>query len=63
MKALVWEAPRDMQMREQPIPTPAADEVLIRAVYGFGICGSELSGYLGHNVTQAAAGHGPRICR
>ena len=51
MKALVWEAARNMQMREQPVPTPAADEALIRVVYA-GICGSELSGYLGHNALR-----------
>jgi 2-desacetyl-2-hydroxyethyl bacteriochlorophyllide A dehydrogenase len=48
MKALVWEGPRQMNMREVPDPTPAPDEVLIRVAYS-GICGSELGGYLGHN--------------
>lgn len=51
MKALVWEAPRVMVMREREIPAPAADEVLIRVAYA-GICGSELSGYLGHNALR-----------
>lgn len=51
MNALVWEAPRAMKMREQEKPTPAADEVLIRVAYA-GICGSELSGYLGHNALR-----------
>lgn len=48
MKALVYEGPRIMEMRAVPIPVPEADEVLIR-VEQAGICGSELSGYLGHN--------------
>lgn len=48
MQALVWEGPRQMNMREVPAPTPAADEVLIEVGYS-GICGSELGGYLGHN--------------
>lgn len=48
MKALVWEGPRLMNMRDVPDPTPAPDEVLIRVAYS-GICGSELGGYLGHN--------------
>ncbi|MDF2722609.1 MAG: adh 3, partial [Paenibacillus sp.] len=48
MKALVYEGPRTMNMREQPIPVLQADEVLIRIQY-VGICGSELSGFLGHN--------------
>src|SRR5919201_2526393 len=51
MKALVWEAPRQMAMREQPEPSPGAGEVLIKVAYA-GICGSELSGYLGHNVLR-----------
>lgn len=48
MQALVWEGPRQMNMRDVPDPTPEADEVLIRVAYS-GICGSELGGYLGHN--------------
>nr|WP_230415698.1 alcohol dehydrogenase catalytic domain-containing protein [Paenibacillus allorhizosphaerae] len=37
-----------MTIRERDIPKPAYNEVLIR-VERAGICGSELSGYLGHN--------------
>ena len=48
MQALVWEGPRQMNMREVATPEPATDEVLIRVAYS-GICGSELGGYLGHN--------------
>lgn len=48
MQALVWEGPRQMNLREAPDPVPGADEVLIRVAYS-GICGSELGGYLGHN--------------
>lgn len=51
MKALVWEAPRVMAMREQEMPILAADEVMIQVAYA-GICGSELSGYLGHNALR-----------
>jgi 2-desacetyl-2-hydroxyethyl bacteriochlorophyllide A dehydrogenase len=51
MQALVWEAPRVMNMREQPIPQPKPDEAVIRVTY-VGICGSELSGYLGHNALR-----------
>lgn len=51
MKSLVWEAPRSMVLRETPQPQVQADEVLIRVAYG-GICGSELSGYLGHNALR-----------
>ncbi|THF80397.1 galactitol-1-phosphate 5-dehydrogenase [Cohnella fermenti] len=48
MRALIYEGPRTMNMREVPIPEPGPDEVLIR-VERAGICGSELGGYLGHN--------------
>lgn len=48
MQALVWEGPRQMNMREVEKPTPAPDEVLIQVAFS-GICGSELGGYLGHN--------------
>ena len=51
MKALVWEAPKKMVLREQADLTPQADEVLVKVAYA-GICGSELSGYLGHNALR-----------
>ncbi len=48
MKALIYEGPRLMNMRDVDIPEPKPDELLIRVAYA-GICGSELGGYLGHN--------------
>ena len=51
MQALVWEAPSEMNMRSQDMPVPGPGEVLIRVAYA-GICGSELSGYLGHNALR-----------
>jgi len=48
MKALIYEGPRQMVVREVDSPIPAKDEVLIEVAYS-GICGSELSGYLGKN--------------
>lgn len=51
MKALVWEAPERMVVRTPPVPDLAPDEVLIRVARA-GICGSELSGYLGHNALR-----------
>ena len=51
MKALVWEAPSTMHIREHAAPDVSDDEVLIR-VERVGICGSELSGYLGHNALR-----------
>jgi 2-desacetyl-2-hydroxyethyl bacteriochlorophyllide A dehydrogenase len=51
MKSLVWEAPRVMALREQPRPSIGPGEVLVKVAYA-GICGSELSGYLGHNALR-----------
>ncbi|OGV64455.1 MAG: hypothetical protein A3K19_21235 [Lentisphaerae bacterium RIFOXYB12_FULL_65_16] len=51
MQALVWEAPRVMTLRECAVPEVQPGEVLIRVAYA-GICGSELSGYLGHNALR-----------
>jgi threonine dehydrogenase-like Zn-dependent dehydrogenase len=51
MKALVWEAPRKMVMRNLEKPTAARGEVVLRVIFA-GICGSELSGYLGHNALR-----------
>lgn len=48
MKALVYEGPREMKVRGVDLPIPQDDEVLIEVAYS-GICGSELSGYLGRN--------------
>lgn len=51
MRALVWEGPRRAVVREQAMPTPEAGEVLVRVACA-GICGSELSAYLGHNALR-----------
>ena len=51
MKALIYEGPRLMNMRDVPEPTPGPDEALIQVAYS-GICGSELSGYLGQNTLR-----------
>jgi threonine dehydrogenase-like Zn-dependent dehydrogenase len=51
MKALVWEGPRVMNMHDEAEPTAAKNEVVIKVGY-VGICGSELSGYLGHNALR-----------
>lgn len=51
MKALVWEAARTMTLRDEPEPTAGADEIVVR-VGCAGVCGSELSGYLGHNALR-----------
>lgn len=51
MSALVYEAPRQMKIRQVPVPVPQPDEVLIQVAYS-GICGSELSGYKGKNALR-----------
>jgi threonine dehydrogenase-like Zn-dependent dehydrogenase len=51
MKALMWEAARTMNMREEEQPNTLEDEILVRVGH-VGICGSELSGYLGHNALR-----------
>ena len=48
MEALIWLGPSQMELQTTAVPTPAANEVLIK-VGAVGICGSELSAYLGHN--------------
>lgn len=48
MPALVWLGPRAMVQRDEPVPQLAPGEILLE-VGAVGICGSELSGYLGHN--------------
>ncbi|MFO7168721.1 MAG: galactitol-1-phosphate 5-dehydrogenase [Chloroflexota bacterium] len=59
MEALVWTAPRVMEMQRLPVPRPEPGEVLL-AVSAAGICGSELSGYLGESsirVPPLVMGH------
>lgn len=48
MQALVYEAPQVMTMLHVSVPTPGASEVVIEVAYS-GICGSELSGFLGQS--------------
>jgi 2-desacetyl-2-hydroxyethyl bacteriochlorophyllide A dehydrogenase len=48
MEALIWLGPREMEIQHTTIPEPQPGEVLI-AIHAVGICGSELSGYLGQN--------------
>ena len=48
MRALVYEAPRTMNMRTIDPPVAGRGDVVLRVAYS-GICGSELSGFLGQN--------------
>ena len=51
MKALVYTAPRTLEMREVEEPRPGPGEVLIR-VSMTGICGSDMHGFLGHSARR-----------
>ena len=48
MQALVYEAPRVMQMRDLDVPSVGIGDALVRVAFS-GICGSELSGFLGQS--------------
>jgi threonine dehydrogenase-like Zn-dependent dehydrogenase len=59
VKALVWEGPEIMEMRDVPEPGVQPGTAIV-AVGGVGLCGSELSAYLGHNelrVPPLVMGH------
>jgi threonine dehydrogenase-like Zn-dependent dehydrogenase len=48
MQALVWTGPRAVELQQLAVPEPLPGEVLL-AVQVAGICGSDVSGYLGEN--------------
>ena len=48
MKALVYTAPREVVLREEPEPAPGAGDVVIQ-VDAVGICGSDMHAYHGHD--------------
>lgn len=59
MRALVYTAPGQVAMEERPRPQPAPGEVEI-AIHAAGICGSDISGFLGHSrrrVPPLVLGH------
>ncbi|WP_281859070.1 alcohol dehydrogenase catalytic domain-containing protein [Litoreibacter halocynthiae] len=53
MKALVYTAPKAMEMQDLPTPTAQDGEALIE-VKSVGICGSDMHGYLGHDDRRPA---------
>jgi threonine dehydrogenase-like Zn-dependent dehydrogenase len=53
MRALVYTAPRVVEMQDRPLPQPLAGESAI-AVEAAGICGSDVSGFLGHSRRRIA---------
>jgi threonine dehydrogenase-like Zn-dependent dehydrogenase len=53
MKALVWTGVRNIEIQQLPDPEVTANHVIIRPSY-VGICGSDLSGFLGEHALQKA---------
>ncbi len=51
MRALIYTAPQSMELQEVPPPQSAVNEAVI-AVELAGICGSDLSGFLGHSARR-----------
>lgn len=51
MRALVYKAPNWLEMEERPRPAPSAGEVEL-AIDVAGVCGSDISGYLGHSARR-----------
>src|SRR5436305_1798642 len=48
MKALVFSGTKELSMRDVPEPSPRPDQALVKVI-GTGICGSDMSGFLGHS--------------
>ena len=53
MKALIYDGPETLVLREVPDAEPRAGEELIR-VLAVGICGSDMHAYLGHDARRPA---------
>lgn len=51
MRALVYTAPHTMELQELPRPVAHSGEVEVSVEYA-GICGSDLSGFLGHSARR-----------
>ena len=53
MRALVYTAPKKVELEERPRPVPGAGEVEV-AIEVAGVCGSDVSGFLGHSARRQA---------
>ena len=53
MKAVYYVGDLQMQMRDIPVPTPAADEYLLK-IDACGVCGSDFEGFLGKTGRRIA---------
>ena len=52
MKALIYKAPKELQMGDMPDPVPGTGDALVK-VASVGICGSDMHGFLGHDPRRA----------
>src|SRR5436305_6824431 len=48
MRSLVYTAPRELTLRDTPEPNARPDQAVVKVI-GTGICGSDMSGFLGHS--------------
>ncbi|MEL6681093.1 MAG: alcohol dehydrogenase catalytic domain-containing protein [Pseudomonadota bacterium] len=53
MKALIYEGPEKLAMRDAPEPVPAVGQQLIK-IGAVGICGSDMHAFLGHDERRPA---------
>lgn len=53
MRALVWTAPYQAVVRDEPVPAAGPDSVVLDVVAA-GVCGSDLHGYRGHSPQRVA---------
>jgi L-iditol 2-dehydrogenase len=60
MKAQVFYEKEKMKYEDIPIPTPGADEVLVR-VKSCGVCGSDINYYFGISRLETPDGKGPLV--
>jgi 2-desacetyl-2-hydroxyethyl bacteriochlorophyllide A dehydrogenase len=51
MRALVYTAPKRVELEDRPRPVPASGEIEV-AIEAAGICGSDISGFLGHSARR-----------
>jgi len=51
MKALVYSAVKEMAVRDVPEPSPRPEQAVVKVI-GTGICGSDMSGFLGHSARR-----------
>ena len=51
MRALVYTAPNRVEMEDRPRPIPGSDELEL-AIDLAGVCGSDISGFLGHSARR-----------